>query len=99
MVGTKIKLSNQAIEQALGFRWGSEQDEIGEVYAIILDKFCSVEKYDKYEGACHSTDYVYLSTDSYLIKILENGTNKLENFLRFYGNVRIIKPYLINKIV
>jgi hypothetical protein len=98
MIGKKIKLEKDFLEKNMGYSY-RELDSIGNVYAIVLDKYIGVNKYDKYEGQSHSYDYVYLTTEYYLIKILRCDYDDLNRKLNYLGNVWTIKPYQIKNII
>jgi len=98
MIGLKIKIERYYLENNMGFQY-KELDSIGDVYAIILDKYIGINKYDKLQNCSHSSDYIYLTTDYYLIKILESDCERLNEKIKWYGNVWIIKPNQIKRIV
>lgn len=98
MIGKKIKIEKEYLEKDMGFAY-RELDNIGDVYAIILDKYNDLLIYDKLQNCHHSSDLVYLTTDYYLIKILRNDYAGLNEKLNWYGNVWKIKPDKIKNII
>lgn len=98
MIGKKIKLNNDYLENHMGIRY-RDLDNVGDVYAIVLDRYIGINKYDTLENCSHSSNYIYLSTDYYLIQILECSYEEINKSLKFYGNVRSIKPNQITQIV
>lgn len=94
MIGKKVELHMEYVRDYLY----SKEDE--KVYAIILDKIRNINKYDTYEGNCsHSTNYIYLTTDYYLIELLDGENEKVNWSIIHYGNIRQVKPSLIKSII
>ena len=98
MIGKVIKIEKDYLENNMGFAY-KELDLIGDVYAIILDKYMGINQYDKLQNCSHSSDYVYLTTDYYLIKILPCNYEELNKKINWYGNVWTIKPNQIRNII
>ena len=98
MIGKKIKIEKEYLEKDMGFAY-RELDNIGDVYAIILDKFNDLFVWDKLQNCHHSSDLVYLTTDYYLIKILRSDYAPLNEKLNWHGNVWKIKPNKIKNII
>ena len=98
MKGIKIKLERDFLQNNMGFQY-RELDLIGDVYGIILDKFSGLNKYDTLENCSHSSNYIYLTTDYYLIKLLESNYQIFNDKINRYGNVWMIKPNQIKRII
>ena len=94
MIGKKVELEEQYVRDYLGCRNNYDK----KVFAIIIDKIRGINKFNTYEGQCH-TNYIYLTTDYYLIKILEGENEKVNRDISYLGNIRQIKPALIKSII
>ena len=96
MIGKKVELHQKYLQDYLGCSYKESEEK---VFAIILDKVSGINKYDTYEGASHSTNYIYLTTDYYLIQLLEGNNEKVNSDLKWLGNIRHIKPHLIKSVI
>jgi hypothetical protein len=95
MIGKKVELEKEYIREYLGCRDNYDK----KVFAIIIDKIRDINKYDTFQGQSHSTNYIYIATDYYLIKILEGENEKVNFYISYLGNIRQIKPSLIKSII